>query len=387
MIRLKALSLIKPSLPNFKASDGWLRKFLSRNNLVLRAKTSMAQMLPCDLEEKIDHFRQNVRYIRESGDFPYNLIANMDETPAYFDTVPSKTVDKKGKKSIIVRTTKSEKRHITAVLSCTATGDMLPPMIIFKGTTTRSIASVSDKNGAIIAYQEKGWMNEEIMKQWITTVWMQYTQRKPSLLVLDSFSAHVTDEIKSMFARCNTTVIVIPGGCTSVLQPLDVSINRPFKDHLRKCWQQYMVEQSDLAAGSVEKKIPPPSKQHLVDWITGANRKIHLNSVIVKKSFLVTGLSNALGGHEDHLIRNDLIREEIQEVLTEVFGDDNMGFEPSEDPSTDPFASDSDSESDSENGDCGTAENISVEGERADTSSDESTVSFVGPDFEPIYSN
>ena len=36
--------------------------------------------------------------------------------------------------------------------------------------------------------------------------------------------------------------------------------------------QQYMVEQSDLAAGSVEKKIPPPSKQHLVDWITGAKK-------------------------------------------------------------------------------------------------------------------
>ena len=53
-------------------------------------------------------------------------------------------------------------------------------------------------------------------------------------VVLDSFSAHLTDNIQAMFARCNTTVLVIPGGCTSVLQPLDVSINRPFKDHLEK---------------------------------------------------------------------------------------------------------------------------------------------------------
>ena len=55
-----------------------------------------------------------------------------------------------------------------------------------------------------------------------------------------------------------------------------------------------------------------------------------------------------------------------------------MGLKPSEDPSTDPFASDSDSE----NGDCGT-ENISIEGE-CDTSSNESTVSYAGPDFDPI---
>ena len=294
MIQLTGLSLIKPSAPDFKASDGWLRKFLSRNNLVLRAKTSMAQILPCDLEDKIAQFRQNVQYVRENGDFPYELIANMDETPAYFDVVPSKTVDKKGKKSIIVRTTKSEKRHITAVLSCIATGEMLPPMIIFKGTTTRSINGVTNKNGAIVTYQGKAWMDEDIMKQWITRVWVQYTKKRPSLLVLNSFSAHVTEEIQVMFARCNTTVIVIPGGCTSVLQPLDVSINRPFKDHLRKCWQQYMVEQSDLV-GSADKKIQPPSKQHLVDWITEANRKLHLNQIIVKNPFLSLDCQMHLG--------------------------------------------------------------------------------------------
>ena len=32
-IRLKALSLIKESNPNFKASDGWVRKFMRRNDL------------------------------------------------------------------------------------------------------------------------------------------------------------------------------------------------------------------------------------------------------------------------------------------------------------------------------------------------------------------
>ena len=52
----------------------------------------------------------------------------------------------------------------------------------------------------------------------------------------------------------------------------------------------------------------------------------------MKKSFLVTGLSNALGGHEDGLIRNDLVREE---GLTEIFEDHIMGFKPSEDLSTD----------------------------------------------------
>ena len=60
---------------------------------------------------------------------------NMDETPVYMDMVPSKTVDVKGGKTIKIRTTKSEKSRVTAALSCTAAGNMLPPMIIFKDKT------------------------------------------------------------------------------------------------------------------------------------------------------------------------------------------------------------------------------------------------------------
>jgi len=49
------------------------------------------------------------------------------------------------------------------------------------------------------------------------------------LLVLDSFSAHIVDSVKRRFGEKNTNIAVIPGGLTSHLQPLDVSINKSFK--------------------------------------------------------------------------------------------------------------------------------------------------------------
>lgn len=162
MIKLKALSLIRPTNPQFKATDGWLTKFTRRNNLVLRAKTHISQTLPKDLEEKITKFRQEVRYVRENSDYPYDLICNMDETPVFLDLVPNKTIDRKGKKTIHVRTTCSEKRRVTAALCCTASGEFLQPFVIFKGKTQRSLHGVKYPQELLLLPKKRhGWTRLE----------------------------------------------------------------------------------------------------------------------------------------------------------------------------------------------------------------------------------
>ena len=57
-----------------------------------------------------------------------------------------------------------------------------------------------------------------------------------SLLVLDSFGAHKTDEVNEHGIHC----LIIPPRTTSYLQPLDVSINGPFKEALRCEWEEYI---------------------------------------------------------------------------------------------------------------------------------------------------
>ena len=60
------------------------------------------------------------------------------------------------------------------------------------------------------------------------------------MLVLDAFSCHKTDDTKALLRRTNTD-LVIPGRMTSLLQPLDVSINNLFKDGLRRCWSDWIM--------------------------------------------------------------------------------------------------------------------------------------------------
>ena len=85
------------------------------------------------------------------------------------------------------------------------------------------------------------------MLEWLKIVWGRRPRtilNQPSMLILDAFKGHLTDSVKSQLRKMNTELVVIPGGMISVLHPMDVSINKPFKDRLR---QQYLTWISDPA--------------------------------------------------------------------------------------------------------------------------------------------
>ena len=60
--------------------------------------------------------------------------------------------------------------------------------------------------------------------------------KKPYLLVCDQFKAHVAESTKRLATKLKAHLAVIPGGLTSQLQPLDVSVNKPFKGFMREEW-------------------------------------------------------------------------------------------------------------------------------------------------------
>lgn len=77
-------------------------------------------------------------------------------------------------------------------------------------------------------------MDKELMKKYLEQIWQPYVEKTANdlglhdynaLLTLDSFKAHTTEEMREH----GTTHCINPGGCTSKLQPLDVSINKPFR--------------------------------------------------------------------------------------------------------------------------------------------------------------
>uniref|UniRef100_A0A8C4SNJ3 HTH CENPB-type domain-containing protein n=1 Tax=Erpetoichthys calabaricus TaxID=27687 RepID=A0A8C4SNJ3_ERPCA len=229
-IRLQALRLAKEqNIPEFKALMNWCRRFFGRNKLSIRRRTTISQRLPSDHEELLTKFQSYVIKMHQKYNYDMSQIGNADQTPLTFDLPSENTVNIKGARTITMRSTGNEKKRFTVMLGCMADGAKLPPYVVFKRKTMPK-----DKfpSGVIVRVQEQGWFNESIMDDWLKTECMKRDGclgKQRSMLVLDAFRCHTTDNVKSRLKRHNTDLVIIPSGMTSILQPMDAVVNKPFK--------------------------------------------------------------------------------------------------------------------------------------------------------------
>lgn len=310
MIIFEAKRIAKErGIQDFTGSPSWCYRFMRRSGLAMRTKTRIAQKMPKEYEAKILSFHNFVIKARKKNSFEIGQIGNMDEVPLTFDVPSNRTVDLKGAKTITVKTSGHEKTHYTVVLSCCADGTKLPPMLIFKRKTFPKDAI---PRGVVVHVHEKGWMNDNGMKIWIEKVWSKRSGgllKKPALLVLDQFRAHISEPTKKCFKEVKTHLAVIPGGLTSQLQPLDVSINKPFKVFMREEWNKWMAAGNhDLTPTGRMKR---PTITQVCEWVKRSWDSV--KEEIVVQSFKKCGISNALDGSEDCILYEDSEESDVSD--------------------------------------------------------------------------
>ena len=140
----------------------------------------------------------------------------------------------------------------------------------------------------------------ELMVDWLENVWGRCPGallNLPSMLCLDAFWGHLTDEIKNKIHRLKSELVVIPVGMTSVLQPLDVSVNKPFKARLSEHYGHWILDHDrELTVSGKIKRAP----RHVAHWVSSTWTSIPAE--LVAKSFRKCCISNALDGMEDALL-------------------------------------------------------------------------------------
>ena len=137
-----------------------------------------------------------------------------------------------------------------------AIGRKLKPLITFKGVRNPKIQTSS----ADLRMPKKVYIDEELCLDWIRSCFLMDGRRR--LLVWDSCTVHLTDRVKSSLRQRKIDTVVIPGGMISLLQPLDIAVNRPFKHNTRNIWNEWMMNaQKDYNKAG---KIKVPTRQQVV---------------------------------------------------------------------------------------------------------------------------
>jgi len=86
----KARSLNIPR-SRFKASKGWVIRFMRWMGLALQRRTTISQKLPKDFEQKLLNYQWYITNLRKMGNFLMGQMANADETTIYLDMQPNCT--------------------------------------------------------------------------------------------------------------------------------------------------------------------------------------------------------------------------------------------------------------------------------------------------------
>uniref|UniRef100_A0A672HN09 HTH CENPB-type domain-containing protein n=1 Tax=Salarias fasciatus TaxID=181472 RepID=A0A672HN09_SALFA len=239
----------------FKASLGWCKRMMRRNGLALRRKTSLAQCLPSDFREKLLSYQRYVLGLRKKHHYPLDQMGNADQTP---------------------------KSRITVTLTCLADGTKLPPYVVLRRKT---IPKEPMPPGIIVRAQEKGWMETELVVDWLKVVWGRRRgglRKTRNMLVLDAFRGRLTEPVKKQLHSMNRDLVIIPGGMTSQLQVLDVVVNKPFN------------------ALTPTGRIQKPAVRLLCEWVLQAWDAVSSESII--NGFRKCYISNAMDGSEDNVL-------------------------------------------------------------------------------------
>jgi hypothetical protein len=131
-----------------------------------------------------------------------------------------------------------------------------------------------------------------------------------SLLVFDSARFHKIEAIREAARRPNTVIAVIPGGLAYVIQPLDVSFNRPFRQLVEELQDKLLNQETgeedddDTTDEDIEDITDwslPKRRVFMTRVISQAYFHLHVCPRLVR-SFMCTGINIEPDGSQDNLI-------------------------------------------------------------------------------------
>ena len=147
----------------------------------------------------------------------------------------------------------NDKRQITVTFAASLSGEFLPLQILYQGKTERCHPSFAFPEGYDVWHSPNHWANGDTVVRYIEKVILPYFRRvraekglpdtHPGLCIYDVFRGHKKDEVQTLMEENKLLTVYVPSNCTDLLQPLDLSVNKAVKEHLRHHFRSWYSEQ------------------------------------------------------------------------------------------------------------------------------------------------
>ena len=195
------------------------------------------------------------------GKYSLGRIANVDQTPLPFCFTDGPTYEDTGSSTVWVRSGAYalKKQQNTIQLTIFSDGEpRVKPLVIFRGKGQQnSLAErVRYDTRVTVCFQPNAWCEEATMGRWSRDCWKPNTLPDTSLIA-DIHRAQTINAIKDLLRECNTDLVLVPAGCTSLVQPINIAFNKPFKSSIEKLAMQHMHDHlHDYLTGKLSSSVP-----------------------------------------------------------------------------------------------------------------------------------
>lgn len=229
------------------AGYDWLNSFLLRNQEI---SIRMAQGLSIARGDGMNREEVHAFFDLLSGVYTeYQMydkagnVFNMDETGFQINNEPGAVIASKGAKDVHVLSSCERGENVTIISCCSAEGNFLPPVVIFKGVREKQEFRDGLPPGSKVFMNKKSsYISSELFLKWLQEHFVPKKPPGPTILILDGHASHRNSFDMLDFAEKNEVILIcLPSHTTQALQPLDRAFFAPLKHFLRKEARQWMV--------------------------------------------------------------------------------------------------------------------------------------------------
>lgn len=267
----RSVKRFKNNIPGIE----WVRSFLKRHpelttRFAANIKRVRASVNAEVLQDYISALGETVEGV------PPENIWNFDE---------SNLTDNPGQKKVIVkRGTKypekiinSSKSSISLMFSGSATGEFLPPYVVYKAAHLWNTWTENGPAGCRYSVTPSGWFESNTFEDWFESILLPRLKKLEGkkVVICDNLSSHLSVRILKLCQENNVSFVCIPANSTHITQPLDVTFFRPMKEAWRKILLDYKETAWGCRSSSLEKQYFPSLLKKLMEAIE-PNQKTNL---------------------------------------------------------------------------------------------------------------